>query len=150
MNVYTVKEQEALAYAASIIEAKVISSEPLTSCVQVVEFLKLKNAALEHEVFSVMFLNTQHKLIAFENMFTGSIKSASVYPREIAKRALALNAAALILVHNHPSGCPTPSEADKRITKNIKNVMELLDIEVLDHFITGGPDAVSFATFGLM
>lgn len=150
MRTYTVKEQEAIAYAASIIESKVIASESLTSCGQVMEFLKLKNAALEHEVFSVMFLNTQHKLIAFENMFTGSIKSASVYPREIAKRALALNAAALILVHNHPSGNATPSEADELITAKITKAMTLLDIDVLDHVITGGGDAVSFATLGLV
>ena len=100
---------------------------------------------LEREVFACLFLNTQHQLIAFEVMFEGTLDKAPVYPREIAKRSLALNAKAVILAHNHPSGHCQPSAADKVITAEIQAALALLDINVLDHFIIAIGNSYSFA-----
>ncbi len=101
-----------------------------------------------HEVFAMLVLDSQHRLIHYQNMFWGTIDSASVYPRVLVKRALELNAAAVILAHNHPSGVAEPSQADRQITKRIADAMALVDIKVLDHFVIGDGDAVSFAQRG--
>ncbi|HAS8160916.1 TPA: DNA repair protein RadC, partial [Vibrio vulnificus] len=103
----------------------------------------------EREVFAVMFLDNQHRLIAFEELFFGTIDSASVYPREVLKAALKINAAALIFAHNHPSGDATPSQADKQITQRLKEALALVDIRVLDHIVVGD-SAISFAERGLL
>jgi DNA repair protein RadC len=100
-------------------------------------------------VFAVMFLDNQHRLIAFEELFFGTIDSASVYPREVLKAALKVNAAALIFAHNHPSGDATPSQADKQITQRLKEALALVDIRVLDHIVVGD-SAISFAERGLL
>ncbi|MEZ8076857.1 DNA repair protein RadC, partial [Vibrio sp. FF112] len=105
--------------------------------------------AYEREVFAVMFLDNQHHLISFEELFFGTIDSASVYPREVVKAALKTNAAAVIFAHNHPSGDATPSQADKRITQRLKDALALVDIRVLDHIVIGD-SAVSFAERGLL
>ena len=97
-----------------------------------------------------MFLNNQHQLIKDEILFSGTIDGASVYPREVAKRALELNAAAVIFAHNHPSGHPEPSSADRAITKRLSGSLELFDIRVLDHIVVGGAETVSFAERGLI
>jgi len=107
---------------------------------------KLKHHA--HEVFAVLFLDNQHRTLIFEELFTGTIDSANVYPREVVKKALAHNAAAVILAHNHPSGIPTPSQADKQITQRLKEALNLIDIRVLDHFIIGDGRPYSFAEHG--
>lgn len=96
-----------------------------------------------------MFLDNQHRLIAFEELFFGTIDSASVYPREVLKAALKVNAAAIILAHNHPSGDATPSQADKQITQRLKEALALVDIRVLDHIVVGD-SAISFAERGLL
>ncbi|MDO5055409.1 DNA repair protein RadC [Pasteurella oralis] len=109
--------------------------------------------ALEHkerEIFLVLFLDNQHRLIKQEEMFLGTINTASVYPREIIKSALYCNAAALILAHNHPSGLADPSISDKRITQTIQNAAELVEIRVLDHFVIGKGNYYSFAENGLL
>ncbi|MFT5276574.1 MAG: DNA repair protein RadC [Glaciecola sp.] len=103
-----------------------------------------------HEVFSMLLLDSQHQLIAFRQMFKGTINSAAVYPRELVKQALEDNAAAVILAHNHPSGIAEPSQADIQITERIKRAMELIDVRVLDHFVIGDGTAVSFAQRGLL
>ena len=113
-------------------------------------FLRLKLADKEHEIFAVMFLTNQHQLIEYEEMFRGTIDSASVYPREIVKAALVHNAAAIIVSHNHPSGNAEPSESDKAITAKIIDACKLLDIRVLDHFIVTTTTAISFAECGLI
>jgi len=100
------------------------------------------------ELFTCLFLDNRHGLIAAEDMFRGTIDGASVHPREIARRCLELNAAAVILAHNHPSGNPVPSLADERITQKIKEALALVDVRVLDHFVVGGGDAYSFANSG--
>ncbi|MBX2808770.1 MAG: DNA repair protein RadC [Cellvibrionaceae bacterium] len=104
----------------------------------------------QREVFAVLFLDNQHHLIAYEELFQGTINSANVYPREIAKRALILNAAATILAHNHPSGVAEPSQADHWITREIQKALALLDINTLDHMIVGSNEVVSFAERGWM
>jgi DNA repair protein RadC len=111
-------------------------------------FLKLKLARKEHEVFLVLFLDSQNRVIETKEMFRGTIDSASVYPREVAKEALALNAAGVILAHNHPSGEPEPSKADRSITDQLQAVLGMFDIRTLDHLVIGGDRHVSFASKG--
>jgi DNA repair protein RadC len=113
-------------------------------------YLNLALAKKEHEVFVVLFLDSQHALIEAAELFRGTIDSASIHPREIVKAALAVNAAAVILAHNHPSGAPEPSEADKRITARITEALDLVDVRVLDHIIVGKTTNVSFAERGLL
>ena len=114
------------------------------------DFLRLKLAPLEHEVFAVIFLDNRHRLIEYRELFRGTIDNTTVYPREIAKEALARNAAAVILAHNHPSGVPEPSEADRLITRRVRDALELLDVRVLDHLVVGGDAIVSLASRGLL
>ncbi|MNL53738.1 hypothetical protein D3C87_1770080 [compost metagenome] len=114
------------------------------------EYLRAKLAGFEHEVFAVLFLDTQHRLIEYAEMFRGTIDSASVYPRELVKEALRLNAAAVILSHNHPSGNPEPSGADKALTQRLKEALALVDVRTLDHIIVAGGNTMSFAERGLI
>ena len=100
------------------------------------------------EAFYVLFLDNQHRVLTGEVLFEGTIDSASVYPREVVKRSLELNAAALILAHNHPSGVAEPSQADRRITRRISDALALVDIRILDHFVVGEGELVSFAERG--
>lgn len=100
------------------------------------------------EVFAALFLDSQHRLIAFEELFQGTIDSAAVYPREVVKRALSHNAAAIIFAHNHPSGLAEPSNADRSITEQLKNALRLVDIRTLDHCIVADTEVVSFADQG--
>lgn len=112
------------------------------------DWLRLKMAGLEREEFIVLFLNNQHQLLACETLFTGTINHTEVYPREIVKAALRYNAAAVILAHNHPSGTAEPSRADRLITSNLQNTLLLVDVRILDHFIIGHREIVSFAERG--
>lgn len=109
--------------------------------------LRLSGETREH--FECAFLDTRHRLIAVERLFSGTIDSASVYPREVLKRALELNAAALILAHNHPSGTTDPSTADERLTQRIKDACALIDLRVLDHIVVAGAESLSFSEAGL-
>ena len=103
-----------------------------------------------YEVFACLFMDNRHRVICFEEMFRGTIDGASVHPREIVKQALTHNAAAVILAHNHPSGVAEPSQADKSLTRRIKEALTLVDIRVLDHIIIGDGETVSFAELGLL
>lgn len=114
------------------------------------DWLKLKMAGLEREEFMVLYLNQQNQLITHETLFAGSISSTEVHPREVVKRALYFNAAAVILAHNHPSGDITPSQADKTITQRLVQALQLVDIRVPDHLIVGGTQILSFAEHGLL
>lgn len=107
-------------------------------------------AALEREEFRVLYLNNQNQLIAHETLFSGTINRTEVHPREVVKRALYFNAAAVILAHNHPSGETTPSQADKALTQRLVQVLQLVDIRVPDHLIIGGRQIYSFAEHGLL
>lgn len=114
------------------------------------EYLKTLLQHYEHEVFGAVFLDNQHRILGFEELFQGTIDAASVYPREVVKRAFAYNAAALILVHNHPSGDPEPSKADTSITLRLRDALNLVDIRVLDHVVVGMEGCVSLAARGLI
>jgi len=114
------------------------------------DFFTLKLSHLEHEVFSVLFLDNKHKVIAYEELFRGTIDGASVHPREVVKRALHLNAAAVIFAHNHPSGVPEPSESDRRITYRLSEALKLVEIRTLDHIVVGSSENVSMAERGLI
>lgn len=143
-------EQRTIARAYRILEKRANYNPIYNAPDKVKELAIFKLAHLEREVFLCMFLNTQHQLIACEELFQGTIDASSVYPREVMKRALALNASACIFAHNHPSGIPEPSEADKRITLRLRDALALTDIRVLDHIVVGGTSTVSFAERGLL
>ncbi len=113
-------------------------------------YLKCKLGRYTREVFAVMFLDNQHRLISYEELFFGTIDGASVHPREVVIRALQNNAAAVIFAHNHPSGVAEPSQADKRITDRLKSALLLVDVRVLDHMIVGEGEVLSFAERGLL
>jgi len=109
------------------------------------KLLACKFRDLDQEIFSVIFLDTKHRVISMEEMFQGTINSATVFPREIVKRALDLGAAALIAVHNHPSGNPDPSAEDRRVTEDLKKACQLMEISLLDHIVVGSNGYFSFA-----
>ncbi len=113
-------------------------------------FLALKLADLEHEVFSVVWLDSQNRVLEYQELFRGTLSQTSVYPREIVKAGLSLNAGACTLAHNHPSGMAEPSYADKALTETLKTALAMVDIRVLDHIIVGGLSTVSFAERGLV
>ena len=117
---------------------------------QVRDYLVLKLGSLSREVFLVLFLDTQNRLVATEEMFSGSLKETSVYPREVVKRALHHNAASVIFAHNHPSGIAQQSQADELLTKQLKQALALVDVRVLDHFIVAGNNTLSFSERGLL
>jgi len=113
-------------------------------------FLLSKLRHLGHEMFCCLYLDNRHRVLRFDEMFRGTIDGTSVYPREVVKEALAVNAAAVILAHNHPSGVAEPSQADERITRRLKSALELVDIRLLDHLIIGDGRATSLASRGLV
>lgn len=122
----------------------------LNSSASVKQFLTAKLRHERSEVFAALFLDTQHRMIAYEPLFHGTIDGASIYPREVVKAALKHNCAAVIFAHNHPSGIAEPSHADKNITKQLKSALSLLDIRVLDHIVIGEGEVTSFAERGLL
>ncbi len=114
------------------------------------QFLIAQLGHLKQEVFAVLFLNNQHQVIKFEKLFFGTVNQSAVYPAEVMKRALALHASAIIMVHNHPSGNLLPSIADKQITYRLRECLDLVDISLLDHIIVGGKHSFSFTESGLL
>lgn len=125
-------------------------SVALDNPAKVKDYLTLELINEDTEIFCIAFLNTQNKLISFERMFRGTINTSNVFPREIAKRAIVLNASALILVHNHPSGNSEPSSADLALTKELTSIFELLNTKIVDHFIIGHDKVFSFAENGCL
>nr|WP_318384778.1 DNA repair protein RadC [uncultured Enterobacter sp.] len=134
--------------ARELLTARLHHNESLGSPKETESYLALQLGDREQEVFAVIFLDNRNQILQYKEMFYGSIASTSVYPREIARLALRLNAAAVICSHNHPSGHPEPSAADRTITERIKNSMALIDVRVLDHVVVGGGRTVSFAERG--
>jgi len=120
----------------------------LESPQQVRDYLKARLRHEPHEIFGCLFLDTRHRVLAFEALFHGTIDGASVYPRQVVKRALAHNAAAVILTHNHPSGVAEPSQADRQLTTRLKEALGFVDVRVLDHFIVGDGEPVSMVEYG--
>ncbi|MCM8855354.1 MAG: DNA repair protein RadC [Candidatus Thiodiazotropha sp.] len=125
-------------------------SDSLTNPQQTRNYLQAKLRHYPYEVFSCLFLDNRHRIICYEELFRGTIDGASVHPREVVKRALEHNAAALILAHNHPSGVAEPSRADQQITKRLKEALALVDIRVLDHIVIGEGEPVSLAELGMV
>jgi DNA repair protein RadC len=114
------------------------------------DYLRVTLEGRDHEVFLVVFMDTQNRLIAAEEMFRGTLTQTSVYPREVVKRSLFNNAGAVIFAHNHPSGVAEPSRADELLTSALKQALALVDVKVLDHFVVGAGAAVSFSERGLL
>ncbi|MDR0780432.1 MAG: DNA repair protein RadC [Pseudomonadales bacterium] len=142
--------EQILEAARHVIDQKMQRGASCSSPATVREYLRAKLANFEHEVFAVMFLDSRHCLIEYVEMFRGTLDSAAVYPREVVKEALRFNAAAIVMTHNHPSGNPEPSEADKMMTKRLKDALALVDVRTLDHVIVAGGSTLSFAERGLI
>ncbi|AJD48688.1 MAG: DNA repair protein RadC [Marinobacter sp.] len=134
--------------AADILLEDLAGQENLTRPEDAARFLQLSLAREKNEHFAVLFLNNKHQVISFERLFTGTIDGAAVYPRVVVQRALENNAAAVIFAHNHPSGCPDPSEADRAITRRLTEALGLVDVRVLDHFVVSQSTWVSLAERG--
>ncbi len=126
------------------------AADAMTSPGAVRDYLRLALAHREHEVFVALFLDAQHRIVAVEELFRGTLTQTSVYPREVVKAALRANAAAVILAHNHPSGLAQPSQADELLTRSLSEALALVEVKVLDHFVVGGNEAFSFAERGLL
>ncbi|WP_444945024.1 DNA repair protein RadC [Microbulbifer sp. ZKSA006] len=148
---FSPNEQKVIDSAKKILFSKLRQpGNALTSVPAVTDYLKLHLAALEREVFAVIYLDSQLRAIAYREEFQGTLAAANVYPREIVKRALTFNAGAVILTHNHPSGLAEPSQADITITETLTQALGLIGVQVLDHFVIGGESHVSFAQRGLI
>jgi len=136
--------------ALQLLAAEVREADAMSSPAVVKDYLRLKLGERPHEVFAVVFLDTQNRVIAIEEMFRGTLSQTSIYPREVVKEALARNAAAVILAHNHPSGSPEPSRADEVLTSTLRQALALVDVRVLDHLIVTRTGVLSFAERGLL
>jgi DNA repair protein RadC len=148
---FTTYEQRAISTAMRAMERVLRQPGTVLSNPNVVsDFLRLKLSSLPFEVFAVLYVDSQNQLIAFEEAFRGTLNQTSVYPREIVKSALMHNAAAVLLAHNHPSGVPEPSLADRMLTDRLKQALQLVDIATLDHIIVAGNKRYSFAEHGLI
>jgi len=145
-----VQLQAVIEMARRALREKIGNGTALNSPRAVRDYLRLKLQGRPHEVFAGVFLDAQNRVLAVEELFRGTLTQTSVYPREVVKRALHYNAAALIFAHNHPSGVAEPSRADEMLTTALKQALALVDVKVLDHFVVGGDSAMSFAERGLL
>lgn len=141
---------EVVHHARRLLSRQVRRGATISSPQALRDFLTVQLAALEHEVFIVVLLDAQHRLIAVRELFRGTLTQTSVYPREVVKVSLLTNAAAVILAHNHPSGAPEPSRADEFLTQSLKSALALVDVQVLDHLVIAAEGSVSFAERGLI
>ena len=142
--------QASLELARRALREDLSSRDALSSPRAVRDYLRLVLAGREHEIFVVLLLDAQHRVIATEELFRGTLTQTSVYPREVVKSALRHNCAAVIFAHNHPSGVAEPSHADELLTRSLKAALALVDVQVLDHFIVAGTRTLSFAERGLL
>ena len=140
---------QVLEKAAEILADMYARNGELNSPEKAKQYLSYKLGGYEREVFAIMLLDSSHRLMAYQELFYGTIDSASVYPREVVKAVLEANAAAVILAHNHPSGNAEPSLTDKRITERLRDALALIDVRVIDHIVVG-ENSVSFAELGLL
>ncbi len=143
-------EAEVRAQALKAVASRMRQGPLFSSPREIKDYLSLQLGHLSFEVFGVLLLDAQHRLIADKVMFRGTLTQTSVYPREVVKEAIMANAAALVCYHNHPSGSAEPSRADELLTKTLKDAGTLVDVRVLDHFIVGGTTTMSFAERGLL
>ena len=137
-------------FARRYYEASLVAGQAIKSPADTEAYLRARLRDLPYEVFGCLFLDNRHRVLCFSELFRGTIDGTSVYPREVLMEALAVNAAAVILAHNHPSGVAEPSHADERITQRLKAALELVDIRLLDHLIVGDGASTSFASRGLL
>ncbi|MES9989884.1 MAG: DNA repair protein RadC [Candidatus Thiodiazotropha endolucinida] len=142
--------QAVLEMARRYLHEQLETSGSLTTPEQTQDYLRARLRHYAYEVFSCLFLDNRHRVIRYEELFRGTIDGANVHPREVVRRALELNAAALIFAHNHPSGMAEPSRADRQITQRLKDALALVDIRVLDHIVIGEGEAVSLAERGMI
>lgn len=145
-----VTETDIMLMARQLATLRLRRGRALTSPKEVFSHLQALLADYEHEVFALLMLDSRHRVIAFREMFRGTLDGASVYPREIVKVALEHNAAAIILVHNHPSGDPEPSQADRTLTKKLQEALNLVGVRTLDHIVVGHEGCVSLAEQGYL
>lgn len=143
-------EDAVIAAAMEILRGRMSDRRRLASPQEVREYLALNLQQLQYEVFWVVYLDAQNRVLAAEEAFRGTLTQTSVFPREVVKRALHHNAAAVIFSHNHPSGIAEPSRADEALTQTLKHTLALVDVKVLDHFIIGEGVSMSFAERGLL
>lgn len=144
-------EDAIIAQALAILDSRMRKTGQAFGCPDDVKaYCCINIGNLPHEVFGVLFLDAQHRLLAYDEMFRGTITQTSVYPREVVKAAIAHNAVAVILTHNHPSGAVNPSRADEALTQTLKAALALIDVRVLDHIIVSGGQSLSMAERGLM
>lgn len=145
-----VQFQAVLELSRRVLHEEMATGDALNSPGAVRDYLQLLLRGRQQEVFMVIFLDAQHRVIASEELFSGTLTQTSVYPREVVKRALHHNAAALIFAHNHPSGVAEPSQSDRMLTDALKQALSLVDVRVLDHFIVAGTSCLSFAERGMV
>jgi DNA repair protein RadC len=143
-------DEEVILRALAILRARFRQRDVFTSPDSVKDFLRLQAQGLDHEVFAVMYLDAQNRLLEYERLFRGTLTQTSVYPREVVKRTLQECAAAVVLHHNHPSGRCEPSRADEALTQTLKAALSLVDVRVLDHVITSDEGVLSMAERGLI
>lgn len=143
-------ENALIARALEILASRLKVGDAMGSPSDVKAYVRLRIAALEYEVFGLLLLDAQHRVIEASEMFRGSLTQTSVYPREVVKTVLAKNAAAVILYHNHPSGSTDPSRADEHLTQTLKSALALVDVRVIDHIVVSQSGATSFAERGLL
>ena len=146
----TMNDDEVIAAAMRILEKRIREGDCLASPQAVREYLRLAIGEREREVFVVVMLDAQHRVIAVEELFAGTLTQTSVYPREVVKCVLRHNAGAVIFAHNHPSGVAEPSQADQILTQTLQRALGLVDVKVLDHFVVARGAALSFAERGLL
>ena len=144
------EENNVIAQGLAILSRRMRANDQLSSPESVRDYLRMSLSGREHEVFVVVLLDSQHRVLRCEEMFRGTLTQTSVYPREVVKTALAANAASVILAHNHPSGANEPSQADELLTRELKAALALVDVKVLDHFVIAGAQSLSFAERGLL
>ncbi len=148
---YCADEEQLIQRALSVLEQRVFQHGPLLNSSQDVRhYLRLKLAGEPNEVFAVLFLDTQHQVLAFEPMFHGTVNGTTVHMRQILQRVLDHNSAAVIIVHNHPSGSVAPSQADRFLTTALSQLLSSIDVQLLDHFIVGEGEPFSFQEAGLL
>lgn len=149
---YTVEQSDdkIIEQALAILQRRCRTGIIMDSPQVVKNYLVLRAAKLDREVFGCLWVDSQHRIIECEDLFFGTLTQTSVYPREVVKRAIQLNASAVILTHNHPSGSTQPSRADESLTQTLKTALALVDVRVLDHIITAGGSTSSMAEMGLV
>lgn len=145
-----ITKKEAIEIACSFLKTKYDKNPTLKSSNEVIDYLRLQLSDCQRELFVCIFLDTQLKVLSFETLFWGTVNSNTIYLREVARRALQLNATSIIFAHNHPSGNPVPSQEDKNLTEQTKDALALINITVLDHIIVAGDMSISFKDRGIL